>query len=169
MLYLSPPDGPGSQIPPLSAADQQTVTTAVDQLAAAIHANSVLPLDQAYNPQAGIQPPQLGPGGPQRSGYITQSLAKVTQISRGESVSEVIPLYVATPAVLAHYGVTAGQIDPASDVITSRRDVGSLQIFDPSSRPDAPPEATKARGPRPIPRSRRLGSCPPTGPLREPC
>ena len=170
MLYLSPPDGPGSQIPPLSAADQQTVTTAVDQLAAAIHANSVLPLDQAYNPQAGIQPPQLGPGGPQRSGYITQSLAKVTQISRGESVSEVIPLYVATPAVLAHYGVTAGQIDPASDVITSRRERRQL--------PDLRPQLPSRRAPRKRPRHGDpdpshdpdgSGSCPPTGPLREPC
>ncbi len=163
MLYLSPPDGPGSQVPPLNATDQAAVTTAVDQLATAIHANSVLPLDQAYNPQAGIQPPQLGPRGAQRSGYMTQSLAKVTQISHGESISEVIPLYVATPAVLAHYGVAAGQIDPASDVITSRRDVGGFQIFDPVSRPDAPSGGAQGSGTATHPTVQTLGNLPTYG------
>jgi hypothetical protein len=36
-------------VPRLSAAQQQTVASKVDQLAATMHANSVLPLDQAYN------------------------------------------------------------------------------------------------------------------------
>jgi putative ABC transport system permease protein len=150
MLYLASA-GAGNQVPPLSPAQQQTVTSDVDQLGATIHADSVLPLDQVYDPQTAIQPAQPGgPGGEQPAGYVTSSLAKVTTTPRGENVSTMIPLYVATPAVLAHYGVNANQINPASDLIASRRDLGGLQIFNPSltSAPAGGGPAPSAGAPR---------------------
>jgi putative ABC transport system permease protein len=49
----------------------------------------------------------------------------------GEEVSFVANLYVATPAVLARYGIPAAGVDPSSDVISSRSDLTGLQIFYP--------------------------------------
>jgi putative ABC transport system permease protein len=131
MLYVAP-GGAGNQVPHLTPTQQQTVTRDVAQLAATIHAESVLPLDEVYDPQTAIQPAQPGgPGGGQAAGYATSSLANVTTTSHGTSITTMITLYVATPAVLAHYGVDASQINPASDIIASRRDLGGLQIFNP--------------------------------------
>jgi putative ABC transport system permease protein len=132
MLYLSPAGGL-SQIPPTDAAQQRTLTNAVDRIAASVHARAVLPLEQAYDPTSGLQPAQPGSpgGGTQPAGYLTAALAKITQVPRGESISTMLPLYVATPAVLSYYGIQPSQIDPSSDVITSRPDVGGLQIFSP--------------------------------------
>jgi putative ABC transport system permease protein len=141
VLYLSAV-GAGNQVPPLSAAQQQTVTSDVNQLAATIHANAVLPLDQAYDPQTAVQPSEPGPGSKVLlAGYVTPSLAKVITTPRGEEVTSLITLYVATPAVLDHYGIKASQIDPTSDVIASRSDLGGLQIFAPIGR-SGPPGGT---------------------------
>jgi putative ABC transport system permease protein len=38
-------------------------------------------------------------------------------------------LYVATPAVIAHYGITTGQVDPSTDLLTSRTDIAGLALF----------------------------------------
>jgi putative ABC transport system permease protein len=147
LLHLSPGTGPDHQLPPLSAAQQQTVASKVDNLAASIHANSVLALDQAYDPQTGIQPAHPGPGGGAPAGYEAASLAQVSTSPRGETISTVIPLYVATPSVLAHYRTEAGQIDPATDVITSRKNLGGLQIFLPTLGSGAPGRDASAQTP----------------------
>jgi putative ABC transport system permease protein len=147
LLHLSPGTGPDQQLAPLSAAQQQTVASKVDNLAATIRANSVLPLDQAYDPQTAIQPAHTGPGGGEPAGYVTASLAQVTTTPRGENISTVIPLYAATPSVLAHNRIESGQIDPASDVITSRSHLGGLQIFLPILRSGAPGGAASAQTP----------------------
>src|SRR5207237_4270840 len=46
----------------------------------------------------------------------------------------------ATTAVLDHYGVPAAEVDPASDIVSSRSDLAGLQIFYPGDRsgPAAP-------------------------------
>ncbi len=43
-------------------------------------------------------------------------------------------LYAATPAVLERYGIAATEVDPTSDIISSRRDLTGLQIFYPGDR-----------------------------------
>jgi putative ABC transport system permease protein len=132
MLYLTPAGGL-SQIPLASGAQQLGLTSTVARLAAGIHAESVLPLEQAYNPLSTIQPAQ--PGGPgsgaQPAGYITASMAMVDETPQGEQINSPNPLYVATPAVLAFYGIKPAQIDPAADVVTSRTDLGGFRIFAP--------------------------------------
>jgi putative ABC transport system permease protein len=143
MLYLTPTAGGGYGVPLLSAAQQQTVTNDIAQLAAAIHATAVLPLDQAYNPQTTPQADQPG----QPPGYTTPTLAKVTIRSQGEEISSPITLYAATPAVLDHYGIEAGQIDPTSDIIASRSDLGGRQIFDPIGQAGPPGGAAGAAQP----------------------
>jgi putative ABC transport system permease protein len=141
MLFVAPTGQSGYPVPPLSPAQQQTVTSDVDQLAAAIHATTVLPLDQAYDPHTTPVPDQPG----QPAGYATPSLAKVTIRSQGEEVTSPITLYVASPAVLAHYGIKAGQIDPTSDIIASRSGLGGRQIFDPIL--SGPPSGTASAQP----------------------
>ena len=140
MLYLTPA-GNANQVPPLSPVQQQTVTTVIDRLATTIQASWVLPLDQAYNPQGGLQPNQSGSGplqssqpgqgGGESGGYMTTTLARVTKMSRGEDISTMITLYAATSDVLARYGIKASQINPDSDILSSRNGLSGLQIFDP--------------------------------------
>ena len=49
-------------------------------------------------------------------------------------MSFVANLYAATPAVLHHYGIPAAEVDPASDILSSRSDLSGLQIFYPGDR-----------------------------------
>jgi putative ABC transport system permease protein len=142
MLYLTPAGGM-SQIPPLSASQLQAVSGTVQQLAATMHA-SVLRLDQAYDPHSTIQPAQPGgPGGGQPAGFVTAALDRVTQLSHGQEITTVHSLYVASPAVLSYYGLKPIQLEPGSDIITSRHDVGGLQVFMPD---DSPGPASGPRG-----------------------
>ena len=140
VLHLAPGVDDFQGVPSLSAAQRQEVTTDVDRLSAAINASWVLPLDEAYDPQSGtfspppgstgqqgVQPGATGGGG----GHPTPALAKVTRMDQGENVSFVANLYAATPAVLDHYGIPAAEVNAASDVISSRRDLAGLQIFYP--------------------------------------
>jgi putative ABC transport system permease protein len=131
MLYLTP-GGPGSPVPPIGAAQQQAADRAVEQLGAAMHARAVVALDQAYDTQGGVVAAPAGGSGTAPPGYLTAVLAKVIRTPRGEEIQAPLPVYVATPAVLDHFGITAGQIDPASDIISGRADLGGLDLFDPS-------------------------------------
>jgi putative ABC transport system permease protein len=142
MLYLTPAGGM-SQLPPLSTSQSQAVSRTVNQLATTLRA-SILPLEQAYNPHSSIQPAQPGgPGGGQPSGFVTASLDRVTQLSRGEEITSAHALYVATPALLAHYGIKPGQLEPGIDIITSRNDLGGLQVFMPDLSPGPKSEGTR--------------------------
>ena len=147
MVFVSPDTGSG-QVPPLSASQMQTVTSRLDQLASTLHARSIVPLEQAYSPVAGLQPPLPGGGGsrPIPAGYGVAMLSKVTISAHGIEISGMAPLYVATPALLAHYGIDPGAVDPRSDVLSARNDIGGLQIFAPLSPPGlgAQPEPTKS-------------------------
>ena len=135
MVYATPATGPG-QVPALTASQLQAVTSRLGELAGAIGARAVVPLEEAYSPQAGLQPPQPGPGGRTiPAGYATTSLAHVTVQPHGIEISAVDPLYVATPSLLAHYGVAPSAIDPTADVLSARTDLGGMKIFTPEFRP----------------------------------
>jgi putative ABC transport system permease protein len=121
--------GPASPIPVLTPAQQAALQARVDQLAGTLGAHTVLPLDAPYVAGAAIVQPQPGPGG-QSGGLIPAALARITPTGQGgENVSALVQLYVATPALLAHYGITPTQVSPTADIITSRADLSHLQIF----------------------------------------
>jgi putative ABC transport system permease protein len=140
---------PGYPTPLLTPAQLSTVTNAVDQLAQEIHATAKVSLDQAYDPNSSQEaaPPQVGHGrvstgpgqadsGGQPRGYLTATLAKVTHLGGGgEGISGTIPLYLATPELLAHYGIASDDVAPGADIISSRTDLGGLQILDPRDSP----------------------------------
>ena len=113
-------------------------------LAGAIHARAVVPLEQAYSPLAGLQP-ALPDNGSQSvpAGYGVATLSHVNISPHSTEISGAEPLYVATPALLAHYGIASSAIDPHSDVLTARTDLGGLQIF--------APEFQAGPGPQPGP------------------
>jgi putative ABC transport system permease protein len=131
ILYLSAPES-GNPVPPLTGTQLQTLSQNVTQMAASIRAAHMLTLEQAYDPRTPLQPAQPGLGGGQNAGYGTLTLAQITRTGRGEEISTIVPLYVATPEILAYYGISASQIDPSADVITSRKDLNGLKFFDPS-------------------------------------
>jgi putative ABC transport system permease protein len=133
MVYLTP-DTSAGQVPPLSSPQLQSATGRLDELAGAIHA-AVVPLEQAYSPEAGLQPPQPGAGGGTiPAGYPTAALAQVTIDPRGINISGGLdPVYVATPSLLAHYGINPSAIEPTADVLSARTDLAGLTIFAPES------------------------------------
>jgi putative ABC transport system permease protein len=130
--------GLGSPVPVLSASQLQIAQARVQEMATDLGAQSVLPLEQAYSPQsAPEQPPPGAP--PTAGGHATAVLAQViSHPGGGEEITTVISLYVATPAVLSHYGIQPGQISANADVITSRTDLAGLQVFDPELAGPAP-------------------------------
>ncbi len=138
MLYLSPV-GAGDQVPSLGAVQQQTLTRMIDQLGATLHANRALPLEEAYDPHNELVPAQSGPGGANvPAGYMTAALAHVTRMSRGESVSQIVSLYVATPAVLDFYGIPASRVNTSSGILSSRPNIDGLQLFGPRQLDQTP-------------------------------
>jgi putative ABC transport system permease protein len=137
-LYLAasgggPGFGLGNPTPVVTAAQEEALQTRVDQLASALNAQSVLPLEAAISPDSLLLPPQPGPGG-QTGGQVTATLAHVKVSGRGEEVNPVAQLYVATPALLAHFGIQPRQVNPAADVISSQTGLGGLEVFIPTIR-----------------------------------
>jgi putative ABC transport system permease protein len=149
MIYATPDSGSG-QVPALSQSQLETITAKLNELAGAIHARAVVPLEQAYSPQAGLQPPQPGPRGRNvPAGYATTSLSQITVSGPGIEISGMDPLYVATPAVLAHYGVAPSAVDPTADVLSARTDLKGLKLFTPQLDAEPTPgSGPPARGPQ---------------------
>ena len=84
----------------LTSAQEASLARALDSLAASVHAGSAVPLESAAGLyQAGTSP---------RSNFTGS-------------------VYVATPQLLATYGITASQIAPGTDVITSRPGLAGLR------------------------------------------
>ena len=98
-------DGAG-YAPPIrpSASQLGALYAKVDGFAAALHARPVLALDEA----AGGAP---GPGRP-------PDLARVARLEQADGLDVTGPLYVATPALLADYGVK--RVRAGTDILTMR-------------------------------------------------
>jgi putative ABC transport system permease protein len=124
--------GPGSTIPVLNAGQAAAVESVANQLAASLHAKA-LELEAPYNPSAPVQAPGQGPGD-ELGGRNAISLARVIQQGRGEEINTFANLYVATPALLAEFGVKPSQIGATTEIITSRTDLKGMSLFDPSTR-----------------------------------
>ena len=146
VVHLAPSNRGDEVVLALTAAQQKAVTDRIAQLAGAIHASSVLPLEQAYNPVGGPAPANSGPSGRGPSGYAPPVLARESASGRGKQISFISDLYVATPAVLSHYGISAAQVGPSADVISSRTDLNGLSIFMPGNE-NAPSPGLPARLP----------------------
>jgi putative ABC transport system permease protein len=123
IVYVSE-GGPGRPLPDVTATQLQAIEASIDDIATTLNTNVVVPLDAAVNPTA---PEVPGLGGNQ-GGREIAALVKVTPRPRGTDVEFIAPLYVATPALLAHYGIDPSVVDPNSDVLTSRTDLDGLEL-----------------------------------------
>jgi putative ABC transport system permease protein len=138
MVYVTPNTG-DNQVPPLTAEQLQAVDNRLDQVRTAIGARAVVPLEQAYNPQADLLPPHPAPGGRTvPAGYGTSSLADVKVSAHSVEISGMDQLFVATPTVLAHYGIDPSTIDASADVLSARTDLAALKIWTPGYRAGEP-------------------------------
>jgi putative ABC transport system permease protein len=108
LIVYTPNGGQGiASGPPPTSSELAALQSRVNAFAGSVHAQSVLTLDSAENPRASGGPA----GGPQ----------KATLQQAGTSNNNYSgPLYVATPALLRQFGITASQVDPATDVLTMR-------------------------------------------------
>ena len=115
LVHLGP--DAGGPLAPQTGAQLQSAQATVDTMAASLHAGSVLALDAAINPNA----PGLPSVGDHPGGKIPASLDKPIQEGPGgrSGYSFALGLYVATPAVLEHYGIDPASIDPNADVLSS--------------------------------------------------
>ena len=147
LMFYSTPNVGAAQIPPLSPSQVQTVESRLNDLAGVLHARSVVPLEEAYSPEAGLQPSQTGPGGETiPAGYATASLSQVTIQGQNISISGMDPLYVATPAVLSHYGISPSAVASTADVLSAHSTLPGLSIFTPEFRSGPGPQAGPAGG-----------------------
>jgi putative ABC transport system permease protein len=126
------PLGPGSTVPVLDANQTAAVDSVVAQLAAALHTRS-LPLQAPYDPSAPTQPPGQGPGD-QLGGRNRISLAHIVAVPRGEEIDTYADLSVATPELLAQFGVTPNDVAAHAEIITSRTDLQRMSLFDAMKR-----------------------------------
>src|SRR6266536_2906403 len=91
--------------------ERQRLRSRVSVIAASLDTNDVLELDAPMNPATG------------NTALLLQDM-----VSGGQP-------YVATPALLTHYGIKPNQIDPTADLLTSRAGlatVAGLQLIAPS-------------------------------------
>src|SRR6266545_2721575 len=105
------PRGPGDAPPAPTPSKRQRLRSRVSVIAASLDTNDVLELDAPMNPATG------------NTALLLQDM-----VSGGQP-------YVATPALLTHYGIKPNQIDPTADLLTSRAGlatVAGLQLIAPS-------------------------------------
>ncbi len=100
IVYAQPPRGGPFVAAPLSSTQLAEVSRHVSSLAASLHARSAVPLESTG--------------------------ATLHQVGAQAHKDFTGTVYVATPQLLATYGVTVGQIAPGTDVLTMRPGMASL-------------------------------------------
>ncbi len=160
-------------LPQWSATQLATLGETANRLAATLHARALVPLSQAVDPRTGLFPgPEGALGGPNaRSaptavgappGFVVPASLGTLSVERsgrrtGFNVAGSTPLYVATAAVLGHYGIEPSVLGTGADIITSRTDLGGLVVVSP--RGARRRRTTAPRGDRSRPRSGTRRSC----------
>ncbi|HEY6274931.1 MAG TPA: FtsX-like permease family protein, partial [Streptosporangiaceae bacterium] len=100
IVYAQPPQGGPFVAAPLSGTQLAEVSRHVGSLAASLHARSAVPLESAD--------------------------ATLHQVGAQAHKDFTGTVYVATPQLLATYGITAGQIAPGTDALTMRPGLAGL-------------------------------------------
>ena len=123
VLYLSPDAAHGGPVPDLDATHLEQRRVQVDAIASAVGSDGALELDKAIDPNGSLAIL------PDVTGRQTVDLVDVSTDGDRTSIRFEATLYVATPELLARYGIDFGQIDAATDVLTSRSDLAGLQLW----------------------------------------
>ena len=146
------PEGPGAK-PGLTTADLHALQPHVDAIAAALHSQSVIPLTGAVDSES----PAAAVEGTLPDS--TATLGKLTVVSAhgersGIKISDDMPLYVATPALLTHYGISPSAINLNTDIITGRTDLAGFVVIAPLGGPtpcDSSQPRCRVNGAKPAP------------------
>ncbi|GAA4464553.1 FtsX-like permease family protein [Phytohabitans houttuyneae] len=125
IIWLQP-EGTDGPVPTLSASQADALRRQVDALAADLRATSVLPLTGAVNPA----------GPTSREGRPPVILGKPHTVDDGIEYrgNEMIPVFVATPEILAHYGIDPASINADTDVLTSRPSLAGYDLVSSGAR-----------------------------------
>jgi putative ABC transport system permease protein len=131
IVWLSPEAVAGA-VPQLTPTQLHNTQTRVDAIATALHAQSVLALDGALDPS--VPDMQGGPanstgGKPVAALGIPHHTVENGKPGTEFRGNESIPLFVATPAVLQRYGITPSDVNPTTDLLTSRSSLAGYQLI----------------------------------------
>ena len=114
--------GAGAPVPDSTPAQRQAFQAGVDGIATALGTSDVVPLEAAVNPAVRLQP-GIGSG---EGGKGTAALVRPEPVDGGTRLAFVAPVYVATPALLSHYGIDPATVDPGADLLTARTDLAGV-------------------------------------------
>ena len=111
----------GGPVQTLTSAQQDSTRTQIDAIAAQLHATSVLALNGAFDPNGPLEhggrpPVMLGKPHPRGAGVVYNS-------------GEAIPLFVATPELLSHFGIDPATIGADTDLLTPRTNINGYDFF----------------------------------------
>ncbi|BEP15570.1 hypothetical protein acdb102_38810 [Acidothermaceae bacterium B102] len=128
------PSGPGLSVvhaSPGSTAGKPTLPnpavlnsarSVTDAIAAELGGGASVELDSAVDLTSPL------PAGAPPDAAQANLVHPITVPGRGHGWNQVATPYVATPAVLALYGLSTADLAPGADVVSSRRDLGSVQL-----------------------------------------
>jgi putative ABC transport system permease protein len=125
IVWLAP-GGVQKTIPQLSATELANARSGASAIGAAVQARSVIPLEGGLSPSA----PDMTASDAGANGKPVATLAIPRPAGGGRTEyrgNEMIPLLVATPALLARYGIDPAGVGPAADVLTSRASLDGYQ------------------------------------------
>ena len=125
MIYVSPGGANGlpEAVPPISAARLSVLRDRIAALAGLLHGERVLTVDAVVAP--GIPSVQEGPV----IGKPTAVLVRPVTTPTGPGLQPVVPVYLATSAVLTFYGIDAAEIKPATDIVTALPDLSGTKLL----------------------------------------
>jgi putative ABC transport system permease protein len=133
VVWLSP-ERIGGPVPVLTAEDLRNTQAGVQAVADGLSARWTLPLVGAVNPRA-----ELATGaGNATTGKPIAVLGLPKRGDGGRTVyngDDMIPLLVATPAVLQRYGIDPAGIDPSAEVLSARTDLSRYELLSGADRP----------------------------------
>lgn len=124
IVWLSPETMNGP-VPNVSPTQVEAIRKQVDTIASDVQATSVLPLTGAVDPNQPLE----------RGGRPPAMLGKPRAAGVGEpgdvmySSQDSIPLFVATPQLLAHYGIDPASINAGTDLLTARESIAGYDLI----------------------------------------
>ncbi|NMO53737.1 FtsX-like permease family protein [Actinoplanes sp. TBRC 11911] len=114
-------------VPQLDASQLAQARSAVSAIAGTIHGGTPLPLIAGISPGARLE--SLNDSGLSGKPVVAFAIPHRSGGSTEYHGDEMIPLLLATPDILGRYGITAGSIDPAADVLTSHTDLSRYRLI----------------------------------------
>jgi putative ABC transport system permease protein len=115
-------------LPSTTPAQADNARLRVDAIAADLHATSVLPLQAAVDPSGPQGRGGTGGRPPVQLGKPHPTVVNGRQ-GTGYSSAEAVPLFVATPELLVHFGIDPASIRADTDIVTWRANIDGYRLI----------------------------------------